>query len=54
MREAAALTDDLHARVRVALQEALSLSAQVTLLPPQSIPRSEGKALRVLDRRRLE
>jgi phenylacetate-CoA ligase len=51
MRAGESVSEELGARVRGALQQALSLSARVTLLPPQSIPRSEGKALRVLDRR---
>jgi phenylacetate-CoA ligase len=39
------------AQVREQLEHALGLSARVEVLPPESIPRSEGKALRVLDRR---
>jgi len=37
--------------VRERLRSALGLTAAVEVLPPGSIPRSEGKALRVLDRR---
>jgi phenylacetate-CoA ligase len=33
------------------LHNVLGLSAQVDVVQPGSIPRSEGKALRVLDRR---
>jgi phenylacetate-CoA ligase len=33
------------------LHAALGLTARVEVVPPGSIPRSEGKALRVLDRR---
>jgi phenylacetate-coenzyme A ligase PaaK-like adenylate-forming protein len=33
------------------LESALGLTARVEAVPPGSIPRSEGKALRVLDRR---
>jgi phenylacetate-CoA ligase len=33
------------------LESALALAARVEVLPPGSIPRSEGKALRVIDRR---
>jgi phenylacetate-CoA ligase len=51
VRESELLTDALEQRVRERLHETLALSARVTLLPPQSIPRSEGKALRVVDRR---
>jgi phenylacetate-CoA ligase len=33
------------------LESALGLAARVEVVPPGSIPRSEGKALRVIDRR---
>jgi phenylacetate-CoA ligase len=39
------------APVREQLERALGLSARVEVVDPGSIPRSEGKALRVLDRR---
>jgi phenylacetate-CoA ligase len=39
------------APVREQLERALGLSARVEVMGPGSIPRSEGKALRVLDRR---
>ncbi|HEY2074084.1 MAG TPA: phenylacetate--CoA ligase, partial [Gaiellaceae bacterium] len=39
------------APVREKLERALGLSARVEIVEPGSIPRSEGKALRVLDRR---
>ncbi len=39
------------APVRERLERALGLSARVEVVDPGSIPRSEGKALRVLDRR---
>jgi phenylacetate-CoA ligase len=44
----------LQAVVEERLGRALGLSARVRLHPPQSIPRSEGKALRVDDRREGE
>jgi phenylacetate-CoA ligase len=37
--------------VREQLQITLGLSAKVEVVPAGSVPRSEGKALRVLDRR---
>jgi phenylacetate-CoA ligase len=43
--------DRLDAFVAERLGRALGLSARVRLGPPGSVPRSEGKALRVLDRR---
>ena len=36
-----------------ALKSLLGISAKVTLLEPNTIPRSEGKAVRVIDRRQL-
>ena len=36
-----------------ALKTLLGLNAKVTLLEPNSIPRSEGKAVRVIDKRKL-
>ena len=36
-----------------ALQSILNISAKVRLLEPKSIPRSEGKAKRVIDNRHL-
>jgi phenylacetate-CoA ligase len=41
----------LHARISETLREALNLTATVELAPPRTIPRSEGKAVRVLDER---
>jgi phenylacetate-CoA ligase len=44
-------TDSLRARIHRALREATGLSMSVQLLEPGSVPRSEGKAVRVIDRR---
>ncbi len=38
-------------RVAAAVRDRLGLAAAVTVLPPKRLPRSEGKALRVIDRR---
>jgi phenylacetate-CoA ligase len=43
----------LQSRVQRALREATGLSMQVRVLPPGSVPRSEGKAVRVIDKRNL-
>jgi phenylacetate-CoA ligase len=43
--------DDLHGRVAHALREATGISIAVELLTPGTVPRSEGKAVRVIDRR---
>ena len=44
--------EELPARAAQALREATGLTIRVEVLPIGSIPRSEGKAVRVLDRRR--
>jgi len=41
---------DLGRRVRERLATAIGLAAEVTLLPPRTLPRSEGKAVRVVER----
>ena len=41
----------LRQRVAERLRKALGLSIQLTIVAPQSIPRSEGKAVRVIERR---
>ncbi|MDQ6921761.1 MAG: AMP-binding protein, partial [Candidatus Dormibacteraeota bacterium] len=53
--EVMASTDsgDLGQTAEQALKETIGLAVQVTVLPPQSLPRSEGKARRVVDRREL-
>ncbi|HJK25721.1 MAG TPA: hypothetical protein O0X68_05950 [Methanocorpusculum sp.] len=41
----------LQARVERTLRDALNVSAKVELCPPNSLPRFEGKAKRVVDHR---
>jgi phenylacetate-coenzyme A ligase PaaK-like adenylate-forming protein len=36
--------------VTARLRAALGLGVEVTLMPPRAIPRSEGKAVRVIER----
>lgn len=43
---------NLSKRIQHALNSAIGLSVKVTLVEPKSIPRSEGKAIRVVDRRK--
>jgi phenylacetate-CoA ligase len=43
--------DDLHARLARTLRERTGISIAVELLAPGAVPRSEGKAVRVVDRR---
>jgi phenylacetate-CoA ligase len=45
--------DSLRPRIEHALREATGLSMQIQLLPPGGVPRSDGKAVRVIDRRPL-
>ena len=43
--------DGLRQQIHHALREATGLSMKIKLLPPGSVPRSEGKAVRVIDNR---
>jgi phenylacetate-CoA ligase len=43
--------EDLRARAARALQERTGIAIAVELLAPGTVPRSEGKAVRVVDRR---
>ena len=45
--------EQLNKRIAERLQSVLSLSARVRLVEPRTIPRSEGKAKRVTDNRKL-
>jgi phenylacetate-CoA ligase len=49
--DAAADTAALHARIQHALHAETGLSIAVEMLPPGTVPRSEGKAVRVVDQR---
>jgi phenylacetate-CoA ligase len=49
--EAAGGADDIAARVRHAIQETIGVSVAVALHAPGELPRSEGKAVRVIDKR---
>lgn len=42
----------LSERIQIALKDSVGVTADVTLLKPNQIPRSEGKAVRVIDRRK--
>lgn len=43
----------LERAIAAALQSTLNISAKVRLVEPKSLPRSEGKAIRVIDNRKL-
>jgi phenylacetate-CoA ligase len=45
--------EELNDRIAEAVERALGLRVAVTLVEPHTIRRSEGKAVRVIDRRKL-
>ena len=46
--------EETEARIKAAMQTTLGVSAVIHLVEPQSIPRSEGKAVRVIDKRVID
>ena len=44
----------LRKRLADKLKSVLSISADIRLMEPNSIPRSEGKSMRVIDKRQLK
>lgn len=46
--------ENLTIKVQSQLKDSLGLTADVKLMKPRSVPRSEGKAVRVVDRRKLD
>jgi len=45
--------ESIEKRIRKEIENTLGLSAKITLVEPKSIERSEGKAKRVIDKRKL-
>ncbi|MEG1178989.1 MAG: phenylacetate--CoA ligase, partial [Oscillospiraceae bacterium] len=45
--------EDIERKVESAMQSTLSVSAKIHLVEPHSLPRSEGKAVRVIDKREI-
>ncbi|HEY8391530.1 MAG TPA: phenylacetate--CoA ligase [Capillibacterium sp.] len=45
--------EELSAKLRTRIESALGINVRVKLVEPKSIPRSEGKAVRVIDKRNL-
>jgi len=45
--------NDLSKRIGDRMRSALGISAKITLVEPMTIPRSEGKAVRVIDKRKI-
>lgn len=40
-------------KISAAMQSTLGVSAKIKLVEPNSLPRSEGKAVRVIDKRKI-
>ena len=45
--------EELKAKIGAEIKSVVGILAKVSLVPPKSIPRSEGKAKRVIDNRKL-
>ena len=45
--------EDMEAKITEAVHSTLGIQAKIRLVEPKSLPRSEGKAVRVIDRRKL-
>lgn len=45
--------EETERKIELAVQSTLSVSAKIHLVEPQSLPRSEGKAVRVIDKREI-
>jgi len=45
--------EETERKIRAALQDMLGVAANVHLAEPRSLPRSEGKAVRVIDKRKI-
>ena len=45
--------EKLQKRIREEMQSYLGVSAKISLMEPKTIQRSEGKAVRVVDRRKI-
>jgi len=45
--------EETERKIEMAVQSTLSVSAKIHLVEPQSLPRSEGKAVRVIDKREI-
>jgi len=53
MSDTVADVENLKNYIKDQIKSVVGIAATVTLLPPKSIPRSEGKAKRVIDNRKL-
>jgi phenylacetate-CoA ligase len=48
-----AVVEEREAKLLSAMRAMLGISPKITLVPPEAIPRSEGKAVRVIDNRKI-
>ena len=46
--------EELRTTIKEKIKSICGVSAKITLVPPKSIPRSEGKAKRIIDNRNLQ
>lgn len=46
--------EEFERRIAKKIQSAIGISVDVTLVEPESLPRSEGKAIRVIDERNFD
>jgi phenylacetate-CoA ligase len=46
--------DSLKEKITARFRSSLGISARITLVEPLTIPRSEGKAVRVVDKRKIQ
>jgi len=45
--------EELKKKIAAEIQSYLSVSAKIKLVEPNTLPRSEGKAVRVVDKRKI-
>jgi phenylacetate-CoA ligase len=45
--------EELEDTIRTRVESVLGINAKIRLVEPRSIPRSEGKAVRVIDKRQI-
>ena len=51
--DAVRLLEEKESEIKAAVESTLGIAAKITLVGPKSIERSEGKAKRVIDKRKL-
>ncbi|MEG0229924.1 MAG: phenylacetate--CoA ligase, partial [Oscillospiraceae bacterium] len=51
--DAVKYVEEYEKKIRHAVESTLGIAAKITIVPPKTIPRVEGKAIRVIDKRKL-